>query len=217
MDASVAKAIISRRGTSNKIKHVHLCFLWIQRLQRKEFSLHKCGTKDNPADLGTKNLDQSTIEDLCNFCSIYLNRLRVHWHCRRNRGKSRPLNMTFPLEGFDGSPRGRVLRWQILKHSIRQHDGSHAVRQMVDEFQMRYETATVNMQMVFIGSRLEVGLLIVITFDKPIFRSFSNPKAAYSLKSVCFSGMVLKFFGFFKDFTFSSPKSSKHLRNFKEI
>ena len=72
VDATAAKAIIGRRGTSNRIKHVHRCFLWIQqRHERKEFSLHKCGTKDNPADLGTKYLDQATIEHLCKLCGMY--------------------------------------------------------------------------------------------------------------------------------------------------
>jgi hypothetical protein len=72
LDASAAKSIIERRGTSTRTKHIHRAFLWIQqRFQMKEFSLHKCGTKDNTADLGTKYLEWPVICHLCELAGIY--------------------------------------------------------------------------------------------------------------------------------------------------
>ena len=63
-DASAAKAMLTRRGFG-RAKHIHRSYLWLQqRIADGDLSLSKVGTNMNPADLGTKHLDGSRIEEL---------------------------------------------------------------------------------------------------------------------------------------------------------
>ena len=49
----------------NKAKHIDRCYLWLQqRVQDGELKLEKTGTKVNPADLGTKCLEEKRIMEL---------------------------------------------------------------------------------------------------------------------------------------------------------
>ena len=60
-DSSAAKGIGSRRGVG-KVRHLDVNTLWLQqKISSKQIKLYKVGTLDNPADLGTKHLDQATI------------------------------------------------------------------------------------------------------------------------------------------------------------
>jgi len=70
-DSSVAKSIGSRSGVA-KLKHLDVRSLWLQeQLKRKRLTIHKCGTLDNKADLGTKPLGPAAFERLREMNSIY--------------------------------------------------------------------------------------------------------------------------------------------------
>ena len=61
MDASAAIAMINRDGLG-KAKHVETQFLWLREMVRKKKVLpYKVSTSENPADLMTKPIDESTI------------------------------------------------------------------------------------------------------------------------------------------------------------
>ena len=70
-DSSAAKGIGSRRGVG-KVRHLDVNTLWLQqKISSKQIKLLKVGTKDNPADLGTKHLDFATISkflSVLGFC-----------------------------------------------------------------------------------------------------------------------------------------------------
>ena len=62
-DATTGKAICSRRGLG-KTRHIHTQYLWIQeRVQCRDIELVKVSTNDNVADLLTKHLEQSKVND----------------------------------------------------------------------------------------------------------------------------------------------------------
>ena len=62
-DSSAAKGIASRRGLG-KTKHIDTQYLWVQeRVNAKDFSLHKESTNDNVGDLMTKHLDATKLVD----------------------------------------------------------------------------------------------------------------------------------------------------------
>ena len=64
-DSSAAIGIIHRRGLG-KIKHMHTQYLWVQeRLKAGDFTVHKVGTDNNPADLFTKYLARQKIDKFC--------------------------------------------------------------------------------------------------------------------------------------------------------
>ena len=61
-DSSAAKGIGSRRGVG-KVRHLDVNTLWLQqKISTRQFKLVKADTKENPADLGTKNLDAASIQ-----------------------------------------------------------------------------------------------------------------------------------------------------------
>jgi hypothetical protein len=75
-DASACKSMFSRRGLG-KTKHIDRCYLWVQQRckavnPKGDFSIHKVGTKSNCADLGTKNLDRTTIQRLAELAGLKL-------------------------------------------------------------------------------------------------------------------------------------------------
>ena len=58
LDASAAIGMIERRGTGTA-KHMDTKWMWLQGcVRRREVSLYKIGTKENPADLMTKFLTE---------------------------------------------------------------------------------------------------------------------------------------------------------------
>ena len=62
-DASAALGVINRTGLG-KTRHIDTSFLWIQQTAAEQrLRFHKVLGKDNPADLFTKHLDQSTSEN----------------------------------------------------------------------------------------------------------------------------------------------------------
>ena len=80
-DVSACKSMLSRRGLG-KTKHIDRCYLWVQQRckavnSRGDFSIHKVCTKQNCADLGTKNLDRSSIFRLAELAGLQI-RTGVH-------------------------------------------------------------------------------------------------------------------------------------------
>ena len=60
-DASAARGIGARRG-AGKIRHIETRTLWLQKhITEQEIILRQKKGSDNPADLGTKHLDQATM------------------------------------------------------------------------------------------------------------------------------------------------------------
>ena len=61
-DAAAAVGICRRRGLG-KIRHLATADLWIQdRLQKKDFELHRIPGVSNPADILTKHVDRTIID-----------------------------------------------------------------------------------------------------------------------------------------------------------
>ena len=60
-DSTAALGIVHRRGLG-KTRHISTQYLWIQeKVGRKEISVSKVGTNENPADLLTKHLKLETV------------------------------------------------------------------------------------------------------------------------------------------------------------
>ena len=69
-DSSSAKSLAQRRGVG-RLKHVDLRHLWVQScVRRKLLRLKKIGTKNNVADLNTKNLSVARRRYLFGLCGL---------------------------------------------------------------------------------------------------------------------------------------------------
>ena len=65
-DSSSAKAIASRRGTGKSTRHIQTRMLWLQeRVAAKHLRVVKVASQSNPADMLTKALGRSKIEEFC--------------------------------------------------------------------------------------------------------------------------------------------------------
>ena len=107
-DFSSAKAIASRRGTGKSTRHIQTRMLWLQeRVAAKHLRVVKVASESNPADMLTKALGRSKIEELQRFDK--LNLAQKHW--TRNPKESR-------------KPRKSSLRLKQLKWMKRSRTGS---------------------------------------------------------------------------------------------
>ena len=62
VDASAAIGMMSQSGLGTA-KHINTRWMWLQgALKRKELTVHKVHTNDNPADLMTKSLGRDAME-----------------------------------------------------------------------------------------------------------------------------------------------------------
>ena len=65
-DSSNAKAIASRRGTGKNTRHIQARMLWLQeRVAAKHLRVVKVASASNPADMLTKALGRSKVEEFC--------------------------------------------------------------------------------------------------------------------------------------------------------
>ena len=65
-DSSSAKAIASRRGTAKSTRHIQTRMLWVQeRVAGKHLRVVKVATESNPADMLTKTLGRSKVDEFC--------------------------------------------------------------------------------------------------------------------------------------------------------
>ena len=61
-DSSAARGIAMRRGLG-RIRHMEVCYLWIQeKLAEGKLKLHKMSGTENPSDLLTKHLARDIME-----------------------------------------------------------------------------------------------------------------------------------------------------------
>ena len=76
-DSSSAKALAQRRGVG-RLKHVDLRHLWIQSCVRQKLvRLKKVGTRNNVADLNTKNLSVARRKYLFGLCGLSENQKKI--------------------------------------------------------------------------------------------------------------------------------------------
>ena len=62
VDASAAIGMMKRQGLG-KLRHIEVRELWLQdAIKRKSISVHKIGTHENTADIGTKPLKREEID-----------------------------------------------------------------------------------------------------------------------------------------------------------
>ena len=65
-DSLSAKAVASRRGAGKSTRHTQTRMLWPQaRVAAKHLRVVKVATESNPADMLTKALGRSTVEEFC--------------------------------------------------------------------------------------------------------------------------------------------------------
>ena len=65
-DSSSAKAIASRRRTGKSTRHIQTRMLWLrERVAEKHFRVVKVASESNPADMLTKALGRSNVEEFC--------------------------------------------------------------------------------------------------------------------------------------------------------
>ena len=65
-DSSIAKALASRKGTGKSTRHIQTRMLWLQeRVAAKHSRVVKVASESNPADMLTKALGRSKIEEFC--------------------------------------------------------------------------------------------------------------------------------------------------------
>ena len=76
-DSSSAKALAQRRGVG-RLKHVDLRHLWVQScVRQKLLRLKKVGTRNNVADLNTKNLSVARRKYLFGLCGLSENQKKI--------------------------------------------------------------------------------------------------------------------------------------------
>ena len=65
-DSSSAKAVASRRGAGKSTRHIKTMMLWLQdSVAAKHLRLEKVATEPNVADMLTKALGRSQMEEFC--------------------------------------------------------------------------------------------------------------------------------------------------------
>ena len=65
-DSSSAKAIASRRGTGKSTRHIQMEMLWLQEhVAAKHLRVVKVARESNPAEMLTKTLGRSKVEEFC--------------------------------------------------------------------------------------------------------------------------------------------------------
>ena len=61
-DSDAALGMIHRVGCGRRVRHLQTRFLWHQQALREgQFNVVRCGTKENPSDLGTKVLEREAM------------------------------------------------------------------------------------------------------------------------------------------------------------
>ena len=71
VDSNGAKGIAGRQGLNKRTRHIGVHLLWVQeKVQGGEVVLRKIDGKKNGADLGTKALDQQTIQTHCDRLGV---------------------------------------------------------------------------------------------------------------------------------------------------
>ena len=70
MDSNAAKGMIHRQGVG-RVRHLQTRYFWHQdALRRGEFEVAHVTSKDNPADAGTKPLEEDIVKKCCDTFSL---------------------------------------------------------------------------------------------------------------------------------------------------
>ena len=99
-DSSRAKAIASRRGTGKSTRHIQTMVLWLQeRVAAKHLRVVKVATESNPADMLTKTLGRSAVEELC--ADIGQTEPRAETVDKESKGAKKPKEVKFAVETME--------------------------------------------------------------------------------------------------------------------
>ena len=72
-DSSTANSLTDRLGAGRRTKHIDTRYFWIQeRVQDGDLSNKKVPTKKNCADVGTKPVTASVLQQHCKFAGLVL-------------------------------------------------------------------------------------------------------------------------------------------------
>ena len=111
VDSSAAIAIAHRRGLQ-KLRHVHVQFLWIQQKVRdQELSIHKIDGKENAADGMTKHVPAE-------LCQQYMTQLSLEYRAERHELAPRSVSA---LPHHRGSSHSKDFWVETPTHWIRNH------------------------------------------------------------------------------------------------
>ena len=96
-DSRAGKGVASRRGTG-KVKHMHICYLWLQeKVERGEVHVVKVGGMGHRADALTKYVDGARLREMLG---------RMGWRAESGRSELTPSVARDVEDG--GGRRGRV-------------------------------------------------------------------------------------------------------------
>ena len=99
-DASSAKAIASRRGTGKSTRHIRTRMLWLQeRVAAKHLRVVKVASESNPADILTKALGRSKVEEFC--AEIGQTEPREETVDKESKGAKKPQEVKFAVETLE--------------------------------------------------------------------------------------------------------------------
>ena len=70
-DCSTANSLTDRLGAGQRTKHIDTRYFWIQeRVQDGDLSIKKVPTEKNCADVGTKPVSASVLQQHCKFAGL---------------------------------------------------------------------------------------------------------------------------------------------------
>ena len=99
-DSSSAKAVASRRGTGKSTRHIQTRMLWLQeRVAAKHLRFVKVATDSNPADMLTKTLGRSKVEEFCT--EIGQTETRAETADKESKGAKKPKEVKFAVETME--------------------------------------------------------------------------------------------------------------------
>ena len=99
-DSSSAKAIASRRGTGKSTRHIQTRMLWLQeRVAAKHLRVVKVASESNPADMLTKTLGISKVEEFC--AEIGQTEPRAETLDKEFIGVKKPKGVNFSVEAIE--------------------------------------------------------------------------------------------------------------------
>ena len=104
VDSSAALGVVNRKG-NGKLRHIRVGQLWIQQTAEDEvLSYKKVDGKQNPADLCTKNLTQSAIDQAIAKIEMEIRKGRADLGLQANR-----------VEWISATPVRKKVSWADLQ------------------------------------------------------------------------------------------------------
>ena len=128
-DSSSAKAIASRRGTGKSTRHIQTRMLWLQeRAAAKHMRVVKVTSESNPADMLTKTLGRSKVEEFC--AEIGQTEPRAETVDKESKGAKNPKEVKFAVETMemDGTVKNKLKDARIAKAKNKLKDARIAAK-----------------------------------------------------------------------------------------